>query len=780
MHYDFKETKKESANEDEKEEKENEEISNTDILEEGENIKKIEFSIYDKVYFINEIIKAIRGKNNEDINSPTRKVLEIYTFRLIYYFLNKDYKKFKHYDFDSKLLTYRKNFTGKESIEEENPKFLDFCGKSIEDFINIPDETPKEIVEEQNFYTHSLLSIKVVGKAASRNGFISNEDYIDIWNYFIDKLKKKRFNVDLKIEDIILMYDMIDDLSVNLKNMISNEKKLFLFNSNNNFVNEYNNKYIGIIIYILRICFHSFTIENGFLNYFYSKLINPNNNNNKIIINLINNSFIPGFTRGKKGIEKLKMEDLKNKNDFTIIINNIENEVQIRPLTIIILKILFYSHLLFAILTLKLNNKLFIDLYSTIEKFTCFKIIFELWEKLYELIPGTENNKVEIFLNRINKDIVKIYKQCQNLKTENERNIFENNFNNYINECIEDYEYFKLIYYNKSIKAIIQEDNYPLSYNSIDYPYIKYFVVSHYPKIEDLKNIKNNFQTKNKWDLCMIDSFLKFNNIEYKHELILTKIIQIYIKYFTLTPFIHKISFSLRLESFANNNDILFKCKKMFENSVSKEFKNKYFNELEKFEKNNKKKLIGIQNKFLDNLLKEIKNKNEYLYKNIRRKININSLFEEQIINFAFDEISNYISEIELVSKYIYKDVFSSESKNISQYVAINRLIEYHNYQNYFIHLDGLENELISILLPNKRMFDIKMEKYIPCLRLFKENNKNILYNFLNIYPNSIDKLDNNFEDIILNVINNNDKDIVNIYIENSFLSLYKHAKFKI
>ena len=37
------------------------------------------------------------------------------------------------------------------------------------------------------------------------------------------------------------------------------------------------------------------------------------------------------------------------------------------------------------------------------------------------------------------------------------------------------------------MKAIIQEDNYPLSYNSIDYPYIKYFVVSHYPKIEDLK-----------------------------------------------------------------------------------------------------------------------------------------------------------------------------------------------------------------------------------------------------------------------------------------------------
>ena len=45
----------------------------------------------------------------------------------------------------------------------------------------------------------------------------------------------------------------------------------------------------------------------------------------------------------------------------------------------------------------------------------------------------------------------------------------------------------------------------------------------------------------------------------------------------------------------------------------------------------------------MENILKEIKNKNEYLYKNIRRKINIYSLFEEQAINFEFDEISNYI-----------------------------------------------------------------------------------------------------------------------------------------
>ena len=135
----------------------------------GENEEKI----FDDINNFKKIISAIRGENDEDNISRVTKVLEIYTFRLIYYFLNKNYKKFKEYNFNSKYLTYIENFTGKESIEEENPKFFDFCGKSIEDFINISDITPNETVEQQNFYTHSLLSIKLVGRASLKKGFIS-------------------------------------------------------------------------------------------------------------------------------------------------------------------------------------------------------------------------------------------------------------------------------------------------------------------------------------------------------------------------------------------------------------------------------------------------------------------------------------------------------------------------------------------------------------------------------------------------------------------------------
>ena len=378
---------------------------------------------------------------------------------------------------------------------------------------------------------------------------------------------------------------------------------------------------------------------------------------------------------------------------------------------------------------------------------------------------------------------MKKYNQCKNLQEENDRNVFENNFNNYINECLEDYENFKLIYFDNSMKAIIQEDNYPLSYNSIEYPYIKYFVVSHYPKFEGLKEKKNEFENKNQCSFDMINSFIdeseKVGIIDGINNFVLNRIFQIYMKYFSLTPFIDNISFCLSLESFNNNNDILLKCKKLLDDNISEDLKDEYFDKLEKVEKKNKKKLIQIQNKFLENLLKKINNKNEYLFKNIRQKINIDCLFEEQIISLKIDKISKFCSDMELISKYIYKDVFFSESKNTSEYVAISKVIEYSNYQKYYIDLNGLEYEMTNILLSNKRLIDKKTDNFIPYLKLFKGNRKNILYNFMNIYPNYIEKLDKHLEESVLNTIDDKDKDIINIYIENSIMSLYNSKKYK-
>ena len=49
---------------------------------------------------------------------------------------------------------------------------------------------------------------------------------------------------------------------------------------------------------------------------------------------------------------------------------------------------------------------------------------------------------------------------------------------------------------------------------------------------------------------------------------------------------------------------------------------------------------------------------------------------------------------------------------------------------------------MTNILLSNKRLIDKKTDNFIPYLKLFKGNRKNILYNFMNLYPNYFEKLD--------------------------------------
>ena len=265
--------------------------------------------------------------------------------------------------------------------------------------------------------------------------------------------------------------------------------------------------------------------------------------------------------------------------------------------------------------------------------------------------------------------------------------------------------------------------------------------------MDDLKKRKE-FKNENEGDLCMIDSIFKnYNNTDNIKDFYLSKYIQIYIKFFSLNPFIDENSFILSSELFFDNDNFLFKCQNCLNDNISEDIKKEYYNKIKNYNKN---ELMENNNIFLENVLKNIKNKNEYLYKNIRRKININiseiylvkqpredggnyvgkydnSFYEEQVLTPRIDEISNNSSDIEFLSKYIYKNVFSDDTEEISQYVAINRIIDYANYQNYNINLNGFENELICILLPNKRLINENTDDFIYSLKLLKGNRKNSL-----------------------------------------------------
>ena len=120
---------------------------------------------YDNSYNIGNIFNIIAGK------SKFRRVVQIYVFRLINYFLNDEtFKKFK--DFDVKNEEYRtfvKDFLQEYSFEDPPFKLIFYCKKIFEDFFN--DDTQclpinyklKGYEFENDFpYDNNIINIKMI------------------------------------------------------------------------------------------------------------------------------------------------------------------------------------------------------------------------------------------------------------------------------------------------------------------------------------------------------------------------------------------------------------------------------------------------------------------------------------------------------------------------------------------------------------------------------------------------------------------------------------------
>ena len=139
---------------------------------------------------IKDIVNILTNGNNEEFKSREAKVMEIYSFRILLDYLNKNFNDFKNYKFEEKGLTYKKSFKNEDTFDDQIPKIIEFCGRTIEDFLNSKGDTPLENDEEQNFYINSFESIEIVSFALSENGISLNaNDYKEIWDYFRSHLK---------------------------------------------------------------------------------------------------------------------------------------------------------------------------------------------------------------------------------------------------------------------------------------------------------------------------------------------------------------------------------------------------------------------------------------------------------------------------------------------------------------------------------------------------------------------------------------------------------------
>ena len=267
-----------------------------------------------------------------NLNQKKEKVFEIYSFRILLKYLKNDYNAFKSYSFDKKFLNYKNAFKNEDSFEDQIPKIIEFCGRTIEDFINIKGETPKENWDDQNFYTNTFLSIKIVCSAINNQGIsIDANGYKEIWDYFSDKLNTNKVNKYLNLKfnhnDMYINYFLSDILQKNLYNKISNNEFQLGSFTNDLDSSHLNNKTLSIIIYIIRFCLQSYSAsgeiskEKKNNNYFYSRLIDYNSDED--ISNIINNNFIPGRIQENKnkGIKKLSIQefcllDFENKENI--------------------------------------------------------------------------------------------------------------------------------------------------------------------------------------------------------------------------------------------------------------------------------------------------------------------------------------------------------------------------------------------------------------------------------------------------------------------------------
>ena len=191
------------------------------------------------------------------------------------------------------------------------------------------------------------------------------------------------------------------------------------------------------------------------------------------------------------------IEPIRNKSSFGF--NNISRDFfekrdkKTRNLTNIgyrLLNYIAYSFLFFGYCAGNIPEK---DLKRyLIKDLTILKIIEINWNILTEELKKKNINSTQIFMNMIFKKLCVLLKECKYLKKPEERELFENNVEILISECIKDYQSYKEKYEeenrnqlkinNYSFKYILnelvelKEEIYPHK----QYPYFKYFKLTKY------------------------------------------------------------------------------------------------------------------------------------------------------------------------------------------------------------------------------------------------------------------------------------------------------------
>ncbi len=131
----------------------------------------------------------------------------------------------------------------------------------------------------------------------------------------------------------------------------------------------------------------------------------------------------------------------------------------------------------------------------------------ECWNLLKYELGKKGINQIQIYLNMIYPKLKELITNTSDMATIEKRKSFETQFNNYIENSLQNYNsyyenYIKLNYSIQEIqivsnKSIITESINPINISENDYPLIKYFTFSKYPTKERFEKGFELLQNKN-------------------------------------------------------------------------------------------------------------------------------------------------------------------------------------------------------------------------------------------------------------------------------------------
>ena len=486
-----------------------------------------------------------------------------------------------------------------------------------------------------------------------------------------------------------------------------------------------------------------------------------------------------------------KIEPILNKNNFGMPkidkITFIQKNKKIRKLSQIgyrLLNFIFYSHLFFSDCLGYIN-----DDFKEKNSFENMPYIYFLstdWNLLKQALFEKGITVIQIFLNLIFDKFSELLKNCGEMKNVEQRNKFEENVEELLNKCYQEYQKYSENYLKinqklhcikpEAIKSIILELYNPEQYDEKKYPFLKYFTMTSYPTEETFRN--ELYKIKNYEDLYpLVSSYINPKN----KEIELLKYLPKYNKFlnFMKDYYSYKIS---RKEAYS---------KKLKDEPIIKDKKNDLNNFFEVWDKikeyvtqyqchqmevqyflNENMPLINFlvddgetekgmylaggyeqfikwQNGFIKPIINALeKNKEGILYyfnENLKHKIDVQNATDNEIIKKEFSDNSVYINFLHLINLHCYRNIFFKNNK-----------INYSNYNNFIFDFETIEEELGKILLTGKRIFNDKIHFVTYTYEGFRGEKSSTLINFMSIYPPQ--KLNDNEKKILFKYIKEKSK----------------------